>query len=88
MRKLVTIELDDDGPPGGQVVAESQQRALLAKIVGMGSTEHPTDIAKDKDKLIGEAVWEEICARRAMHSASSAWSRAVIGPKSPGTRTT
>jgi hypothetical protein len=32
---------------------------LLAKIIGMGSSEHPTDIASDKDKLIGEAVWEE-----------------------------
>jgi hypothetical protein len=38
---------------------ESQQKALLAKIIGMGSTQQPTDIAKDKDKLIGQAVWEE-----------------------------
>ena len=39
--------------------SESQQKALLAKIIGMGSTEHPTDIAKDKDKLIGQAVCHE-----------------------------
>jgi hypothetical protein len=37
----------------------SKQQFYLAKIFGMGSSAEPTDIAKDKDKLIGEAVWEE-----------------------------
>jgi hypothetical protein len=40
-------------------VSESRRETLLAELIGMGSSEHPTDIAKDKDKLIGEAVWEE-----------------------------
>jgi hypothetical protein len=39
--------------------SEKRQRTLLGKIIGMGSTAEPTDIAKDKDRLIGEAVWEE-----------------------------
>ena len=39
--------------------ASSKQRFYLSKIFGMGSTAEPTDIAKDKDRLIGEAVWEE-----------------------------
>jgi hypothetical protein len=39
--------------------SNSRQKMLLAKIIGMGSSEHPTEIASDKDKLIGEAVWEE-----------------------------
>ena len=48
--------------------SESQQKALLAKIIGLGSPEHPTDIAKDKDKLIGQAVWGE-CLRETKQSA-------------------
>ena len=35
------------------------QQIFLAKIFGMGSSAEPTDIAKDKDKLLGEAVSEE-----------------------------
>ena len=52
LEQLVAAHL----PPG---VSPSRQRGLLEKIIGMGSTEHPTDIARDKDKLIAEAVWEE-----------------------------
>jgi hypothetical protein len=39
--------------------AHTKQQFYLSKIFGMGSTAEPTDIAKDKDRLIGEAVWEE-----------------------------
>lgn len=39
--------------------ARGQQQLMLSKIFGLGSTAEPTDIAKDKDKLIGEAVWDE-----------------------------
>ena len=38
---------------------DAQQKIYLSKIIGMVSTTEPTDIAKDKDKLIGEAVWQE-----------------------------
>jgi len=37
----------------------SRQKMLLAKIIGMGSTDEPTDIARDEDKLLAEAVWNE-----------------------------
>jgi len=53
LRKLVAANL----PVGG--VGRSRQRMLLSKIVGMGSSDEPTDIARDKDRLIGEAVWKE-----------------------------
>jgi hypothetical protein len=52
LKRLIAAHLPSDTP-------ESQQKVLLAKIIGMGSSEHPTDIAKDRDKLIGEAVREE-----------------------------
>jgi hypothetical protein len=52
LKSLISAHLPNEAP-------ESRQKLLLAKIIGIGSTEHPTDIAKDKDKLIGEAVWEE-----------------------------
>jgi hypothetical protein len=32
---------------------------LLSKIIGMGSSKEPTDIAKDKDRFLAEAAWQE-----------------------------
>ncbi len=52
LRRLISANLPTE-------VRENRQKVLLSKIIGLGSSEHPTDIAKDKDKLIGEAVWEE-----------------------------
>ena len=40
-------------------VAPNRQKFYLAKIFGMGSSAEPTDIAKDKDKLLDEAAWAE-----------------------------
>jgi hypothetical protein len=52
LRRLIAAHLPVETP-------KSQQKALLAKIIGLGSSTDPTDIARDKDRLIGEAVWEE-----------------------------
>jgi hypothetical protein len=52
LKGLIAAHLPVEAP-------ESRQKILLAKIIGMGSSEHPTDIARDKDKLIGEALWDE-----------------------------
>lgn len=52
LRQLIEANLPIPG-------AQSRQQVYLSKIFGMGSSAEPTDIAKDKDKLIGEAVWED-----------------------------
>jgi hypothetical protein len=52
LRGLVAANLPIEGD-------RSRQRLLLSKIIGMGSSDEPTDIASDKDRLIGEAVWKE-----------------------------
>jgi hypothetical protein len=52
LRRLIAAHLPFETP-------ENHQKALLAKLIGLGSSRHPTDIAKDKDRLIGEAVWVE-----------------------------
>jgi hypothetical protein len=31
----------------------------ISEIFDLGASDEPTDIARDKDKLIGEAVWNE-----------------------------
>ena len=70
MTKHVTTELNESevarahsGRPIGAhlpfEVPENQRKALLRKIIDLGSAADPTDIAKDKDRLIGEAVWDE-----------------------------
>jgi hypothetical protein len=52
LRKLVAANL----PTGG---ARDRRRELRSKIIGMGSSDEPTDIALEKDKLLGDAVWKE-----------------------------
>jgi len=39
--------------------ARDRQQMLLSKIIGMGSSDEPTNIAADKDRLLAEAVWKE-----------------------------
>ena len=34
-------------------------RCDVSSIIGLVSSGEPTDIARDKDKMIGEAVWQE-----------------------------
>ena len=41
-------------PPVGQ-----RTRANVSSIIGIGSSREPTDVARDKDRLVGEAVWKE-----------------------------
>jgi hypothetical protein len=52
LRKLVTANLP-------MAAARERQRMLLSRIIGMGSSDEPTDIALEKDRLLGEAVWKE-----------------------------
>jgi hypothetical protein len=65
MTTHVTTDLNESEVARAHLVAEAhlpsempknQQKALLRKIIDLGSTADPTDIAKDKDRLMGEAV--------------------------------
>ena len=40
-------------------MGELKPRADISIIFDLGASEEPTDIAHDKDKLVGEAVWQE-----------------------------
>jgi hypothetical protein len=42
-----------------QDLGEAKPRADISMIFDLGASEEPTDIARDKDKLLGEAVWKE-----------------------------
>jgi hypothetical protein len=48
VRRLVA---DDLGPP--------KPKPDISIVFDLGASAEPTDIARDKDKMIGEAVWEE-----------------------------
>ena len=48
MRRLVAQDL---GRP--------KRRPDVSIIFDLGASKEPTDIARDKDKMLGEAVWEE-----------------------------
>jgi hypothetical protein len=40
-------------------LGESKPRPDVSIIFDLGASDEPTDIARDKDKLLGEAVWQE-----------------------------
>jgi hypothetical protein len=48
VRRLVAHDLDEPKP-----------RAHISAIFDLGASGEPTDIARDKDRMIGEAVWDE-----------------------------
>ena len=48
MRRLVANDLGEQKP-----------KADISLFFDLGSSDEPTNIARDKDKMIGEAVWKE-----------------------------
>ena len=48
VRRLVTADL---GPP--------RRKVDVSIVFDLGASSEPTDIARDKEKMIGEAVWQE-----------------------------
>jgi hypothetical protein len=48
VRRVVAGDL---GPP--------KRKADISALFDLGASDRPTDIARDKDKLVGMAVWEE-----------------------------
>ena len=40
-------------------LGEPKPKFDITQIFDLGASDEPTDIARDKDKLIGEAVWED-----------------------------
>jgi hypothetical protein len=42
-----------------QDLGEAKPKADISMIFDLGASTEPTDIARDKDKLLSEAVWQE-----------------------------
>jgi hypothetical protein len=42
-----------------QDLGEVREKADVSIVFDLGASAEPTNIARDKDKLIGDAVWEE-----------------------------
>jgi hypothetical protein len=42
-----------------QDLGEPKPKADISAVFDLGASDEPTDIARDKDKLIGDAVWKE-----------------------------
>ena len=40
-------------------LGEPKRKADISLLFDLGASREPTDIARDKDKMIGEAVWNE-----------------------------
>ena len=40
-------------------LGEAKPKADISVFFDLGASREPTNIARDKDKMIGEAVWEE-----------------------------
>jgi hypothetical protein len=48
VRRLVATDLGEPKP-----------KADISIVFDLGASDEPTDIARDKDKMLGRAVWEE-----------------------------
>ena len=48
VRRLVACDLGERRP-----------KADISMIFDLGASDEPTNIARDKDRLVGEAVWQE-----------------------------
>jgi hypothetical protein len=48
VRRLLAQDLDQAKP-----------KADISVVFDLGASDEPTDIARDKDKMVGDAVWEE-----------------------------
>jgi hypothetical protein len=48
VRRLVATDLGEPKP-----------KADISIVFDLGASDEPTDIARDKDKMLGHAVWEE-----------------------------
>jgi len=40
-------------------LGERKRKVDVSAVFDLGASDEPTDIARDKDKMLGEAVWEE-----------------------------
>jgi hypothetical protein len=52
-----------------QDLGEVQEKVDVSVVFDLGASAEPTNIARDKDKLIGDAVWEEYLAETGRKSA-------------------
>jgi hypothetical protein len=48
-----------------QDVGEPKVRAHISAVFDLGASDEPTDIARDKDKMIGEALWAQYVRKTA-----------------------
>ena len=74
VRRLLAQDLDQPKP-----------KADISILFDLGASDEPTDIARDRDKMVGEAVWEEY-SLRLMTAISRRSSRARAATGSPRSR--
>lgn len=53
VRRLLAEDLGEPEPPRPEPTWD------VSVLFDLGGSDEPTDIARDKDKMVGQAVWEE-----------------------------
>src|SRR5437868_6885725 len=52
-------------------IGERKPKVDVSSIFDLGASDEPTDIARDKDKMIGEALWRDhLCKTRGISNYS------------------
>jgi hypothetical protein len=64
VRRLLAQDLDQPKP-----------KADISVVFDLGASDEPTDIARDKDKMVSEAVWEEYLSDLGRKSRRSSGSK-------------
>jgi hypothetical protein len=60
-------------------LGEPKRKADISLLFDLGASREPTDIARDKDKMIGEAVWNEYLRKTGEKSGGKQRRRARSG---------
>ena len=58
-----------------QDLEQPKPKADISVVFDLGASDEPTDIARDKDKMVGDAVWEEYLGDMSRKSQRSSRSK-------------
>jgi hypothetical protein len=62
-------------------LGEPKPKADISLLFDLGASREPTDIARDKDRMLGEAVWNEHLRKTGERTGGKPHRRAQIGPR-------
>ena len=64
-------------------LGEPKRKADISLLFDLGASREPTDVARDKDKMLGEALWNEHLRKTGGKTAAKPLRRSRTGTSGP-----